>query len=461
VRRRSPIEGLDAVSHLDTLIDAPGPKKLLAIDGGGIRGLIAIEFLAKIESLLRERFDRPDLVLSQYFDYVAGTSTGAIIATLVSLGYSTEEIRSFYKTGAHAMFDPNAFQRIARRTKGPVAVLMGVIGMLIYKAMYTPVPLEREIKQVLGDPLPDGKKVAGKGPLTTFGTEKLRTLLMMVTRNASTDSHWPISNNPRAKYNVRVDSDGKARATNLDIPLWQLIRASTAAPVFFPPEEIHVPGVKKPFMFMDGGITVYNNPAFQLFLMATLPTYNLRWPAGEKELLLVSVGTGLCESANLNLGEHQMNLMYNVQSTPAALMRAATVEQDILCRVVGRVRPGCNLPEIDSEIGDLVDSHAPLARKLFSYARYNVELSDKGLQELGLYDPGKMPCGIEPKSVQPLDNVDHLGELERVGKAAAERCISIEDFEGFLDVSALRQSREAPPLGQDPVLRSESEVGNS
>jgi predicted acylesterase/phospholipase RssA len=434
------------MSHLDPLIDAPGPKRLLAIDGGGIRGLIAIEFLAEIESLLRKRFDRPNLVLSQYFDYVAGTSTGAIIATLVSLGYSTEDIRNFYKTGAHTMFDPNAFQRIARRTKGPLAILMGVIGMLIYKALYTSVPLEREIKQVLGDPLPDGEKLGSKQPLTTFGTKKLRTLLMIVTRNASTDSPWPLSNNPRARYNVRAGSDGKACPTNLDIPLWQLLRASTAAPVFFPPEEIHVPGVKKPFMFMDGGITVYNNPAFQLFLMATLPTYNLRWTAGEKELLLVSVGTGLCESANLNLGEHQMNLLYNVQSTPAALMRAATVEQDILCRVFGRARSGGNLPEIDSEIGDLVDNHAPLAQKLFRYARYNVELSGTGLQELGLYEPGKIPCGIEPKSVQPLDNVDHLGDLERVGKAAAERYVSIEDFEGFLDASALRQSAEAPPL---------------
>jgi predicted acylesterase/phospholipase RssA len=426
------------MSHLDSLIDAPGPKRLLAIDGGGVRGLIAIEFLAKIESLLRERFDQRDLVLAQYFDYVAGTSTGAIIATLVSLGYSVSDIRNFYKTGAHTMFNPNAFQRIARRTKGPPAVLMGLMGMLIYKAIYTALPLEREIKQVLGDPPPNGKHDSSEQALTTFGTSKLRTLLMMVTRNASTDSPWPLSNNPRAKYNVRVGSDGATRTSNLDLPLWQLIRASTAAPVFFSPETIHIPGVAKPFMFMDGGITVYNNPAFQLFLMATLESYNLNWPAGEKELLLVSVGTGLCESANLNLGPSQMNLMYNAQSTPAALMRSATVEQDILCRVFGRVRPSCGLPEIDSEIGDLVVNRAPLAQKLFTYMRYNVELSEKGLEALGLE--------IEPKSVQPLDDVDHLVELELVGRAAAERCVSIDDFEGFLDVRTLRQSSEAPPL---------------
>jgi predicted acylesterase/phospholipase RssA len=423
------------VSHLDPIVDAPGPKRLLSIDGGGIRGLIAIEFVARVEELLRERFRMPDLVLSQYFDYLGGTSTGAIVATLLSLGYSTERIRNFYRTGAHTMFDANAFQRIARRTKGPLAALMGVTGQLIYKAMYRSAPLEREIKQVLGDSL-SGDDSAGKS-LTTFGTEKLGTLLMLVTRNASTDSPWPLSNNPRAKYNLRNTPDGASSATNLDMPLWQLIRASTAAPVFFPPEAVLVPGVEKPFMFMDGGITVYNNPAFQLFLMATLPEYRLSWRAGERELLLVSVGTGLCESANLNLAPNEMNLLYNVQSTPAALMRAATVEQDILCRVFGRTRPGCSLPDIDGEIGNLVGNRAPLAEKLFSYARYNVELSEKGLAELGISD-------IDPKTVQPLDSVDHLPDLERVGRAAARRYVAIDDFEGFLDAAYLRPKSATP-----------------
>ena len=42
-------------------IAAPGPKKMLALDGGGIRGLIAIEFLGKIESELRKALGRDDI----------------------------------------------------------------------------------------------------------------------------------------------------------------------------------------------------------------------------------------------------------------------------------------------------------------------------------------------------------------------------------------------------------------
>jgi hypothetical protein len=52
------------------------------------------------------------------------------------------------------------------------------------------------------------------------------------------------------------------------------------------------------FIFVDGGVTMYNNPGFQLFLMATLPPYNLCWAAGEETMLLVSVGTGASADAN-------------------------------------------------------------------------------------------------------------------------------------------------------------------
>ena len=106
------------------------------------------------------------------------------------------------------------------------------------------------------------------GELTTFGDDELKTLLMVVLRNATTDSPWPLSNNPDAKYNDPARPD-----CNLNFPLWQLVRASTAAPTYFPPELIKVG--EHPFVFVDGGVTMYNNPAFQLFLMATLGAYRL------------------------------------------------------------------------------------------------------------------------------------------------------------------------------------------
>jgi patatin-like phospholipase/acyl hydrolase len=66
------------------------------------------------------------------------------------------------------------------------------------------------------------------------------------------------------------------RPRSLKCPLWQLIRASTAEPIYFPPEVIVIDG--RQFIFVDGGVTVYNNLAFQMFLMATVDRYWINAP---------------------------------------------------------------------------------------------------------------------------------------------------------------------------------------
>ena len=106
------------------------------------------------------------------------------------------------------------------------------------------------------------------GPETNLEPDNLRCLLLVVTKNVTTDSPWPISSNPEAKYNGLTRKD-----CNLRIPLWQLVRASTAAPVYFPPEILQwdKSDPSKTFVFVDGGVTPHNNPAFLLYRMATEP----------------------------------------------------------------------------------------------------------------------------------------------------------------------------------------------
>ena len=81
-----------------------GPKKLLAIDGGGIRGVLALGPLQKIEDILKAQSGRADFRLADYFDYISGTSTGAIIATGLSIGMSVDEILTFYRDAGAQMF---------------------------------------------------------------------------------------------------------------------------------------------------------------------------------------------------------------------------------------------------------------------------------------------------------------------------------------------------------------------
>src|SRR5439155_1915722 len=78
-------------------------KRLLALDGGGIRGVFSLEILARIEAHLRRTRGQPDLVLADYFDYVAGTSTGAIIATCLSWGMSVAQVQELYITRTWGM----------------------------------------------------------------------------------------------------------------------------------------------------------------------------------------------------------------------------------------------------------------------------------------------------------------------------------------------------------------------
>ena len=364
-------------------IAKPGPKKILTLDGGGIRGMMTVEVLAGIEKILRDKQKNDKLVLADWFDFFAGTSTGAIIATCLSLGMSADEIRSFYLASGEEMFD-KAF--LLKR----------------FRYKYEDEKLAGKLKEVFG-------------ATTTLGSSKLRTLLMMVMRNATTDSPWPLSNNPGAKYNQLDRKD-----CNLNIPLWQLVRASTAAPVYFPPEVIDIKTHQ--FVFVDGGITTYNNPAFQAFLMATVEPYNLNWEAGEDKLLIVSVGTGTSPQANADLAPDDMNLIYNAGSIPSALMYAALNEQDFLCRTFGNCLAGDHL---DRELGDMVGKKGPVAPKLFTYLRYNAELSREGLDALGLND-------IEPEDVQKLDSTDHIGELQRVGKAVVDKKVRPEHFAAFV-----------------------------
>lgn len=374
------------------ILQRTGTRKLLALDGGGIRGLITIEVLAELEQQIHEGLiaqgkltTNDSFVLADYFDYIAGTSTGAIIATALSTGMSVDKIRQFYESSGEAMFEPAS---------------------LLKRSMYSKYE-DKALANILQETF---------GAATTLGDASLKTLLMLVMRNVTTDSPWTLSNNPQAKYNDMSRAD-----CNLKLPLWKLVRASTAAPTFFPPENVTVGSQQ--FIFVDGGITPYNNPAFQLFLMATAEPYNLRWSTGEEQMLVVSVGTGLTPNIQPDLQAGNMHLLYQAQSLPTALMFAAQNEQDLLCRVFGKCLAG---EKIDSEVGDLIGTAGAANPKLFTYVRYDLEISTKGLDRLGVGH-------LNAAQVQQMDSVDHMSDLQEIGKAVAKKVdFSVQNFATFL-----------------------------
>ena len=366
------------------------PRKLLALDGGGIRGVLTLQVLIRMEELLREKSGQGDnFRLCNFFDYIGGTSTGAIIAAGLARGMSAKELSDFYMKAGPAMFDKSFI-------------------LFRLRHLYESKPLQVELQKTFGKD-------------TTLSPNDLKCLLLVVTRNVSTDSPWPISSNPDAKYNLPSRPD-----CNLCIPLWQLVRASTAAPIYFAPEVLQWDpnDPSKTFVFEDGGLTPYNNPSFLMSRMATVEQYNLNWETGEDKLLVMSVGTGSAPRVDAEVYSSGKSAFTNLANFPAALMFGAQVDQDINCRTVGRCVYGA---PIDSEIGDLIpregDNPIPIERDLgrrFLYARYNADLTSKWLNDHNLGN-------VDPSQVSQLDSVEHINDLVLVGKAVADD-VKIEHF---------------------------------
>lgn len=307
---------------------ADGPKRILALDGGGVRGALTLGVLHEIESRLRRHTGDPDLVLADWFHSVAGTSTGAIIAAALSLGEPVGRIYDGYREMSEHIFRWNL--------RPPIS-------------LHPSQPLQDALDRILGDRL-------------TLGSPELRTLLTVVLHNTITDSPWPLSNNPSAKYNrpERNLADGPDR--NLDLQLTTLVRGSTAAPLFFAPQEIDVGS--NTVEFQDGGVTPYNNPALLAYTMATQREYEVRWPRGDQHLLVVSVGTGFAPIAGL----HRRNLVGKLLALPGVFMGGASITQDLMARAAGTTFFG---EPIDREVNDLCRG-----RGEFAYGRYNVDLSN-------------------------------------------------------------------------------------
>jgi len=368
---------------------ADRPRRMLALDGGGIRGVLTLEVLLKMEKLLADATGKGDKFrLCDFFDYVAGTSTGAIIAAGIARGMSAQALLDFYKTTGPAMFDKAS-----------------LLNRLRYQ--YESKSLAEELQKTFGKE-------------TTLFPKDLRCLFLAVTRNVTTDSPWPISSNPEGRFNLPDRKD-----CNLCIPLWQLVRASTAAPIYFAPEVLRwdPDDPTKHFVFVDGGMTPYNNPSFLLYRMATNPAYHLSWKTGERNLLLISVGTGAAPTLGLTAADPTQNVASNLVGIPGALMYGCLVDQDVNCRTVGRCVYGA---PIDRELDDMIPD-APADQDLgraFRYARYNAELTSKSLNAWGLGD-------IDPNAVSQLDSVAHLGDLSRVGQRLGDE-IKVEHFGPFI-----------------------------
>jgi uncharacterized protein len=367
----------------DRHLFGPGPKRLLALDGGGVRGIISIAFLERMEAVLAERADGAAR-LGDWFDLVGGTSTGAVIAGAIALGLTVADLKHFYLRLA-----PNVFRR-------PFWRVMGL------QAKFDAQALRREIEQVVGD--------------RTLGSDDLVTGLCIVTKRMDTGSPWIVANNSRAPY-WETPADG-AFTGNRHYRLANLVRASTAAPAYFDPELLPIVDGALHGLFIDGGVTPHQNPALALFLMTTFKAYGLCWPTGPDRLLIVSIGTGLYRT-QLSAAE-----VRRIRAIGLAIRALSALIGDGVGLVLALMQwlGECPAPwPVNSEVGDL-SGDTPPGGKLFRFLRYDVRLDAPWLAEV-------LDLKLSARDVTRVRRLDDHGSLPlayEIGRRAAELQVKAE-----------------------------------
>jgi patatin-like phospholipase/acyl hydrolase len=207
-------------------------RRVLSIDGGGIRGVIPASFLASVEETLGES-------VTDYFDLIVGTSTGGIIALGLGAGLSAGAVRDFYLERGPRIFKGQRQSRALRH---------------VVTAKYDPARLRADLEEVLGD--------------TRIGESKVRLVVPSMNLTTGQVYLWKTS------HNDRFERDYKR-------PMVEAAMATASAPTFF---RAFVSETGTPLI--DGGVFA-NNPAG---LAAVEAVGVLGWP--RDEVAILSLGCG-------------------------------------------------------------------------------------------------------------------------------------------------------------------------
>jgi len=377
--------------HLDPSVT---PKRILALDGGGLRGVLTVAILKRVEDILRQKTGGDaGFRLSDYYDLIGGTSTGSIIAAGLSLGMSVDEIRKHYFALGEEVFKP------------------GLLSFGVLNQRYDAGKVAAALKGVFGD--------------VTLGSSSFKTGLMVMSKRLDTGSPWPMTNHPKGRYFAA--KEGSNAVANSDYPLWSVVRASTAAPTYFDPEAIVIkaadPARNLPEVrgeFVDGGVSTANNPSLQLVLAATVTGYGFGWQMGEDKLAVTSVGTG---RANAQLG-----LSTGLQSVAAAhgIKALSSVLEDCADLVETMMQWMSRSPtarELDRDMGTLEGCH-PGGAPCLTYHRYNVHFEPAWFKDRMDMDLGK----AELDELAKMDKPKNMRRLEEIGIEAAKRFVQPEHF---------------------------------
>lgn len=211
-------------------------RKLLSIDGGGMRGVITLAMLSELEKF----YGKPAY---EIFHMVGGTSTGAIIAAGLSVGMTANEILTIYENHLAKIFNQGNITRWIN------FVLNG------FRFLYDPTPFIDALK-----PYVENIKIG--------------------------DIHYPIifitTKDVRTGNTYYVTSAGAGASLFSDWLLSDAVQASVSAPVYFPPFKNN---------FIDAGVGIQGNPSLGVITEA-MEYIGPDEGFVDNNVILISMGTG-------------------------------------------------------------------------------------------------------------------------------------------------------------------------
>jgi len=203
--------------------------KILSLDGGGIRGVLSVRLLQEFETKLLEKTGKQ---LHEYFDMIAGTSTGSIIAAGIAKGLTTDKLLKLYQDNAEQIF-PYSNCKLINTWRG--------LQNLLFKSKYSH----------------DGliKALSNQGALSDTKMSDIIHPILLILAYDMRYRNTTFFTNFHPDLGLRW-YDG--------LPLWKICVSSASAPTFFPPYNLQ-PYDKEifgqwSFPHIDGGVCA-NNPS--------------------------------------------------------------------------------------------------------------------------------------------------------------------------------------------------------
>ncbi|XP_031275574.1 patatin-like protein 2 [Pistacia vera] len=272
---------------------------VLSIDGGGVRGLIPSTILAFLESKLQE-LDGPNARLADYFDIVAGTSTGGLITTMLTAPnndgrplYAAKDINNFYLEHCPKIFPQSSRWDFLNSIASSVVTMVGPK----YDGKY----LHSLTNQLLGDTTV--KQTLAKVVIPAFDIKLLQPVIFSTNE---------------AKENALKN----ARLADICI-------STAAAPTYFPAHYFEIKDETqetRTFDLVDGGVAA-NNPALMAISHISKEIFKNKSeftginPTDSTQMLVLSLGTGAAKkeqkyNAAMASKWGLLNWVYDIGRTP-------------------------------------------------------------------------------------------------------------------------------------------------